>query len=240
MFVNPPQTEGDPDLPISAVAKLLPAEAGVNCWHSGLAPATVLRDSKVVHTLVNLPGGSEIFRPEMSGAKLRSFDNSDKSAWIALFQATMLHFAKLDGDSIWRDPNDDSIGLWSNVEGDPTEEYEKQFDSDASLQDCDRLSRMLYIATGRYTSQEPVEKLDDNRLREILGPMSGSPVLVIPKDIQGNHLPSDRIWIGKQQVKGENKWTFHNPVERKDRVTTIQQLRDSAQDIIYITDHSAL
>ncbi|KAJ9097313.1 hypothetical protein QFC21_004982 [Naganishia friedmannii] len=242
VFINSPKTDGDPDVAIPVHAKLLSAEAGVDCWNSGLAKAAVVPDSPAqkIDMFVRLPGGEDVFRPNMSGERLRNFDNADDSAWVALLQATMLHYAKLDGDSTYRDPNDDSIGPWSNVKGDPSEDYEKIFDSTARLQDCNRLGRMLYIATGKYSSQETVEKLDDDILRKILGPMSGSPVLVIPKEIQGNYLPSDRIWIGTKPVKGEDKWTFYNPVERKDKVATIQQLRDSAQDIIYITDHSAL
>lgn len=256
MFNNPVQIDDVPetDIPVEerATAKLLPAEGAATCGESDSSSAAILRASSQdpVDMQVTLHGAfPPIILTYMSGDKLRRSDNSEQSAWIALFQAAMLFYAKEDGDMTGQpttegpEPNYREKGPWSTVKGvesiDGSKDYERQFDSDAKVQDCKRLDRMLFLATGKPTSHKGVQYVGDVELRNILGAMSGSPVLVIPKEIEGNYLPSDRIWIGKKTA-AQGAWTFYNPVERKYRDATIQQLRDSVQDIIYFDDHSPL
>lgn len=242
MFYNSDGKENGETWPLPEEAKLLP-EGGLNCGESASTPAQNIRDGEDVagkgySVMVNFTGGYNEegpYGPGYTGSDLTAADgDSNRSAWIYLFQATMLHFAQRDVES-----PDPGRGRWSNTKD--LGENKQGFDDKAILQDCQQLGRMLYLATGKLTTQETVESCANNKkLEPVLGSMTKSPVLIIPKDTGSGYLRADRIWIGTGQGKDKHLWTFWNPVDRESKSVTISQLEELAQDIVYFSDHSSL
>ncbi|KAJ9097312.1 hypothetical protein QFC21_004981 [Naganishia friedmannii] len=240
MFYNDDGKANGGTWPVPGDAKLLPKD-GQKCSESAMTDAANLREgvaNKRYSIMVNFTGGydeSGPYGPGYTGTDLTAADgDSDRSAWIYLFQATMLNFAQQDVESL-----DPGRGQWSNTRD--FGENKQGFDSDAKLQDCSKLGRMMYLATGRLATQESIKSCADNKkLEAILGSMSRSPVLVIPKATEGDDMRSDRIWIGTSQAKEEDMWTFWNPVDRESKSVSMSKLVVLAQDIVYLNDHESI
>ncbi|KAJ9119651.1 hypothetical protein QFC22_003361 [Naganishia vaughanmartiniae] len=238
LFLNHDGKQNGKLWPIPANAILLPDIEGESCRDSGITTAGNLRDSSDKHfdILVDFPGGSDYYAPPYTGDELKAADTSDNSAWVFLFQATMLHYAQNDVQS---SPSADEGGQWKNTRDGG--QNKQMFNPEFVPQEGENLDRMLFLATNKETSQTAIEAIQDEELKAVLDSMSKSPVLVIPKADTHNILASDRIWIGIGPAEEQGTWTFYNPVERKTRTASRAQLREGVvQDIIYITDHSSL
>lgn len=234
--------------PLPAEAELLPdGHPDGNCKLSTSHSARTTRDRESRPIYVNFTGAfydyDEKFtpyNPSSTGKELTEADGDfEKSAWIFLFQARMLSLAQLDIQS-----SEPGRRPWSNTHdgGDNTQ----SFNPEANLQECDNLDRMMYLATGKKTTQKPVESCNDKTLDTVLKSMSKSPVLVIPKAATQSQLVKDglspeHIWIGKSQDSTEKtKWVFWDPVDNKEKPMGKSQLRDLVKDIVYFDDHSSL
>lgn len=244
MFYNHDGKQDGETWPLPPLAVLLP-EGERKCSESTRTSAQNLRGDVPSGIMVNFTGGQHEtgntgpYGPAYDGRDLTVADgDSGTSAWIYLFQETMRHFAQEDIQS-----SEPGRGKWSNMkdEGDNVQ----RFNSEAELQKCDKLGRMLYLATGKDTIQESVGACAlHGKLETVLDSISESPVLLIPKaskDQKGESLQSDRIWIGMSKDQKEDSWIFWNPVEKKKpRAMSKSQVEALAMDIVYFEDHSSL
>ncbi|KAJ9106764.1 hypothetical protein QFC19_003077 [Naganishia cerealis] len=225
--------QDDKTLFIPEDAKLRPTtDPSLNCFDSSFGSTMNWRDDQdeEYHIMVQFPD-QESWGGAYQGDTLKAADGSDKSAWIFLFQEAMLHFAQAsvqkEGSEYWK---------WSNTK----ETNVQAFNSEQKVQGYNDLGKMLKVTTGKKTSQDRIDdSYSDEKLETVLGSIADSPILVIPKAVESNDLPSDRIWVGMKKVKDEEKWTFFNPVEKNSKDLDLVQLRASARDIVYIKDHSA-
>lgn len=164
-------------------------------------------------------------------------DNAPHSAWVYIFQQTMLKYAQRDiklgktKKNLWPNTDvskDSSTGNTQQFNASPPPIYKN-------------LDRMLKLVTGQEAAQKLVRDISDDELRKILDSAPGSPVLVIPKASDATpKLDSHRIWIGKKETSGD--WSFVNPLEKeKARVPlNLDEFKASAEEIAYLKDHSPL
>jgi hypothetical protein len=158
-------------------------------------------------------------------------DNAHHSAWMSIFQQTMLAFGQRDIEI-----GGGRAKMWPNLGGKVTQAF-----IGSPAQDYKNLGRMLQLVTNQPATQDLVKNMSDDELRKILDATPKSPVLVIPeKSNRVEKLDGHRIWVPSKESSDE--WSFINPLDKeKNKVTLkLNEFKDLAEEIAYLKDHKAL
>lgn len=229
---------------VPAKAKLRPEEGQSGCQPSAFqtflfedSDASPDSDSKVTDSdiYVDFRGSSTEYHGSYVGNELyENGDNAANSAWVYIFQTTMLDSAREDAKAgrKWKntDNNTDNSGLVQEFNGIQPQEYTN-------------LGYMLKLVTGRETLQKKISDLTDDDLKKSLDAARESPVLIIPKATNKGRLDGSRIWIAtvKAALQAE-RWTLFNPVEKKKGIEeyTLTEIKELGESIVFFNDHSPL
>jgi hypothetical protein len=225
---------------VPAKAKLRPEEGQNGCQPSAFqtflfkdSDAATDVDSKVTvnDIFVDFRGSSTQYHGAYIGKELYDHgDNAAHSAWVYIFQTTMLGSARSDAEAgrKWKDT--DSDGLVQEFNG-------------ILPQDYTNLGHMLKLVTGQEAAQEKISDLMDDDLEKIMDAAHKSPVLIIPKATSNGRLDGGRIWIGWTKAPNyADKWTLFNPIEKKKGKGeyTLAEIKELGETIVFLSDHSPL